>query len=314
MGDKITVETIRDDEVPIAWTRLEPALGVAGGLATGAPQVQPAKPGNVLTRGRVAKGSLENGWRAAAFKAEGEWLTSFVEHAYIEPEAGWARRVPAPGGDRIEIHVTTQTPYMDRDEVALILGLDPQRVRIVPTACGGGFGGKLDLSVQPLVGLAAWLTGRAVACVYARPESMACTTKRHPARIRISGGCDGEGRLLAVESDAIFDTGAYASWGPTVATRVPIHATGPYAVPHVRTRGRAYFTHCHPSGAFRGFGVPQVAIAHEAMMDELAGRLGIDRLEIRRRNALGAGDATATGQVLEHSAGLGECLDALEPH
>ena len=143
---------------------------------------------------------------------------------------------------------------------------------------------------------------------------MASSTKRHPARIRIKSGCDASGKLIAIETQADFDTGAYASWGPTVATRVPIHASGPYFVPHVTARGRAYFTHCHPSGAFRGFGVPQGAIAHEAMMDELADKLGMDRLAFRRLNALKAGDATATGQVLAHSAGLPQCLDALKPH
>jgi CO/xanthine dehydrogenase Mo-binding subunit len=198
--------------------------------------------------------------------------------------------------------------------MAVVMKLKPSQVRIVPTACGGGFGGKLDMSVHPLVGLAAWLTGKDVACIYTRPESMASTTKRHPARVHAKFGCDAGGRLQACEVDADFDTGAYASWGPTVATRVPIHASGPYAVPNVRTRGRGFFTHCHPAGAFRGFGVPQGAIAHEAMMDELADKLGIDRLEFRLRNALKAGDATATGQVLEHSAGLGECLEQLRPH
>jgi CO/xanthine dehydrogenase Mo-binding subunit len=242
--------------------------------------------------------------------AEASFETAFVEHAYIEPEAGWARLVDG----RLEVHVTTQTPYMDRDEVAQVMKLDPQQVRIVPSACGGGFGGKLDMSVQPLVALGAWLTGRTVACVYHRPESMASTTKRHPARIRARFGCDAQGKLKAVDVDAVFDTGAYASWGPTVATRVPIHATGPYAVRNVRTRGRAYFTNCHPSGAFRGFGVPQGAIAHEALMDELADKLGMDRLEFRRLNALKAGDTTATGQLLEHSAGLGQCLDKLKRH
>jgi aldehyde oxidoreductase len=168
--------------------------------------------------------------------------------------------------------------------------------------------------VQPLVGLAAWLLNRRVACIYSRPESMSSTTKRHPSRIRIKSGCDASGKLVAIETAADFDTGAYASWGPTVATRVPIHAGGPYFVPHISARGRAYYTHCHPSGAFRGFGVPQGAIAHEAMMDELADRIGMDRLAFRRLNALKAGDATATGQILAHSAGLAQCLDALRPH
>jgi CO/xanthine dehydrogenase Mo-binding subunit/aerobic-type carbon monoxide dehydrogenase small subunit (CoxS/CutS family) len=309
VGTKEAISAFEDGEFPIQWNPLPPVLGLDAAMAEGAPLVQPDKPGNLLLDGGVKKGNVRAGFAASALVVEDSFATAFVEHAYIEPEAGWARRV----GDRVEVHVTTQTPYMDRDEVARVLALAPEAVRIVPTACGGGFGGKLDVSVQPLVALGAWLTGRPVACVYTRPESMASTTKRHPARIRARFGCDSGGRLLACEADALFDTGAYASWGPTVATRVPIHATGPYAVPNVRTRGRAYFTHCHPSGAFRGFGVPQSAIAHEAMMDALADRLGIDRLEIRRRNALKAGDRTATGQLLEHSAGLVECLDALEP-
>ncbi|HUL05824.1 MAG TPA: molybdopterin cofactor-binding domain-containing protein, partial [Candidatus Acidoferrum sp.] len=127
-------------------------------------------------------------------------------------------------------------------------------------------------------------------------------------------GCDAQGKLQACEVRATFDTGAYASWGPTVANRVPVHAMGPYAVPNVATWGEAFFTNGPPAGAFRGFGVPQAAIAHEALMDELADKLGIDRLEFRHRNALRVGDTTATGQVLSHSAGLAQCLDALRPH
>jgi aldehyde oxidoreductase len=309
VGPREALERLADADFPLQYEPLDAVMGVDAAMARGAPLVQAGKPGNLLLDGQVRKGDAEASLGRCAAVAAATFETRFVEHAYIEPEAGWARR----NGDRIEIHVTTQTPYMDRDEVALVMKLRPDQVRIVPTACGGGFGGKLDLSVQPLVALGAWLTGRPVACVYTRPESMASTTKRHPARIHARFGCDRSGKLQAAQMDAIFDTGAYASWGPTVATRVPIHATGPYAVPNVLARGRAYFTHCHPSGAFRGFGVPQSAIAHEALMDELADRVGLDRLEFRRRNALKRGDTTATGQRLEHSAGLVACLDALEP-
>ena len=244
-------------------------------------------------------------------EASGEFETPFIEHAYIEPEAGWARRIE---GGRIEVAASTQTPYMDRDEVANVLGIAPERVRIRPSACGGGFGGKLDQSVQPLVALAAWLLDAPVYCVYTRPESMAATTKRHPSRIRARAVAEPGGRLLAYEFDGDFDTGAYASWGPTVAGRVPVHCMGPYRVPNVRAEARAIFTHSPPAGAFRGFGVPQAAIAHETLVDELAVACGIDPLEFRRRNALRAGDRTATGQVLEASAGLVACLDALRPH
>ena len=310
IGNRAAVESIGETDLPIRYTVLPQVMGIAAAAAAGAPLVQADKPGNLLQDGWVRKGDAAAAFASCAAIAEATFETGFVEHAYIEPEAGWARRA----GERLEIHVTTQTPYMDRDEIALVMKLRRDQIRILPTACGGGFGGKLDLSVQPLIGLAAWLLNKPVACVYTRPESMASSTKRHPARIRIKSGCNANGKLIAVETEADFDTGAYASWGPTVATRVPIHASGPYFVPHVAARGRAFFTHCHPSGAFRGFGVPQGAIAHEAMMDELADKLGMDRLALRRLNALKAGDATATGQVLAHSAGLPQCLDALQPH
>jgi CO/xanthine dehydrogenase Mo-binding subunit len=142
---------------------------------------------------------------------------------------------------------------------------------------------------------------------------MASSTKRHPAEIEARFGADGDGRLVAAVFHGDFNTGAYASWGPTVANRVPVHATGPYEVPHVRATSCAVHTNEPPSGAFRGFGVPQAAIAHETMMDELAGRLGIDPLEFRHRNALRRGSVTATGQRLEASAGLQACLEALRP-
>ncbi len=310
VGDKATVESIADEELPIRYVLEEPVVGLDAAMRPGATLVQADRPGNLLIEGRVHHGDPAAAIATCAAVAEGTFETSFVEHAYIEPEAGFAGRV----GDRLEIHVTTQTPYMDRDEVAIVMGLKPQQIRIVPTACGGGFGGKLDMSVQPLVALAAWLLDRPVACVYTRPESMMATTKRHPARIHARFGADSEGRLQAVEVDALVNTGAYASWGPTVANRVPVHAMGPYYVPHVRTRGRAILTNEPVAGAFRGFGVPQAAIAHEAMMDDLAATLRIDRLEIRRRNALRVGHVTATGQKLEASCGLVACLDALEPH
>ena len=270
----------------------------AGSLSAGIPST-----GGPLSSGPPVGGDL--------IEAGGEFETPFIEHAYIEPEAGWARRIE---GGRIEVAACTQTPYMDRDEVANVLGIAPEYVRIRPSACGGGFGGKLDQSVQPLVALAAWLLDAPVCCTYTRPESMAATTKRHPSRIRARAVAEPGGRLLGYEFDGDFDTGAYASWGPTVAGRVPVHCMGPYRVPNVRAEARAIFTHSPPAGAFRGFGVPQAAVAHETLIDELAGACGIDPLAFRRRNALRAGDRTATGQMLEASAGLVACLDALRPH
>jgi aldehyde oxidoreductase len=312
VGEERTIGTIGDDELPITWEPLPLLRGLDDALAPDAATLHDASPGNVLIRGRVARGDVSAALAASAVTAEVDVETTFVEHAYIEPEAGVARRV----GDRIEITVSTQTPYMDRDEVALILGLGPDQVRIIPTACGGGFGGKLDLGVHPLIALAAWRLGdgQAVRAVWTRPESMAASPKRHPARIRATAGADATGRLTAFRFHGDFDTGGYASWGPTVANRVPVHAMGPYGYDAVLATSRAVYTNNPPAGAFRGFGVPQAAVAHEALLDELADRLGRDRLELRLANAIRAGDTTATGQVLAASAGLAACLEALRPH
>ncbi len=307
VGEKRAVQSLADRDLPIDWRPLAPVAGIASALAEGAPRLHAGCPGNVLTRGRVKKGDVDAGFDRAHARAEGVWETRCVEHAYIEPEAGYAARV----GDRIEIHASTQSPYMDRDEVAHVMGFDPDRIRIVPTACGGGFGGKLDVSAQPLLAIAAWRLNRPVRCVYTRPESMAASTKRHPSRMSARAGADRNGRLTVYRFDGDFDTGSYASWGPTVADRVPVHASGPYAVPAVEAHTRAVHTNGPPSGAFRGFGVPQAALAHEGLMDELADELGMDRLEFRLINAIRAGDETATSQRLAHSVGLVRCLEAL---
>ena len=307
VGTREAVEGFPNADLPVSYEALPALATPAAALADGTPAVHAGIPDNVLTRGRLERGSVEDGHALGAATASGTFETSFVEHAYIEPEAGFAERI----GDRIEVTACTQAPAMDREEVARVLGLPLEAVRIVPTACGGGFGGKLDASVQPVLAVAAWLTRRPVRAVWTRTESMVSSPKRHPASIRARMSADAEGRFTAFEMDADFDTGAYASWGPTVANRVPVHAPGPYRVPHVRNRTRAVHTNNPTAGAFRGFGVPQAAIAGEALVDDLAEALGIDRWTIRRRNALGRGDETHSGQVLRASAGLPECLEAV---
>jgi CO/xanthine dehydrogenase Mo-binding subunit/aerobic-type carbon monoxide dehydrogenase small subunit (CoxS/CutS family) len=308
VGTREAVESLSDADLPVAWTPEPPVLGVEAARAPGTPVVHAGKPDNVLAQGYLQCGDVDAARSAAAAVAEGRFETAFVEHAYIEPEAGYA----VPCGGRMEVTCCTQAPYMDREEIARVLGVEPGKVRVRPTACGGGFGGKLDVSVQPLLAVAARVTGKPVRIVYTRTESMASTTKRHPARLWARASADGAGRLLSYELEGDFNTGAYASWGPTVAGRVPVHGSGPYTVPNVRNRARAVYTNETPAGAFRGFGVPQAAIAHETLLDDLAEQLGLDRWHIRRINAIGRGDTTPSGQTLHHSAGLPECLDALE--
>ncbi|MFZ1885555.1 MAG: molybdopterin cofactor-binding domain-containing protein [Rhodoplanes sp.] len=295
---------------PVSWDERPALTSIDAALATCACVLHSDRPGNVLARGRVVRGDVEVALMSADVVAEGCFDTGFVEHAYIEPEAGYAVRA----GDRIEITACTQAPYMDRDDVAAILGIAPEAVRIVPTAVGGGFGSKLDLSIQPFIAVAAWHLRRPVRMIYSRPESMMATTKRHPARITARAGASRDGKIVALDVSADFNTGAYASWGPTVANRVPVHASGPYYVPNYRALTRAVHTHHVPAGAFRGFGVPQATIAVEQLYDELADKLGIDRLEFRIDNALLADQPTVTGQVLGAGVGIRACLESLRPH
>ncbi len=308
IGDRKSIEAVTDDDLGIEWVPQDAIESYESALEGKISPVQEIHEDNLLARGFLKKGDAESVYEQSLIKAQGSWETSYVEHAYIEPEAGYAVK----RGQRLELFVSTQTPYMDRDEVAQVLGIGPDQVRIIPSAVGGGFGGKLDCSVQPLLAVAAWILEKPIRCTFTRPESLASSTKRHPAKMKASASCDKDGSLTSLSFEGDFNTGAYASWGPTVADRVPIHCSGPYFVPNILAKTRALLTNGPPSGAFRGFGVPQSAIAHEALMDSLAEQTGIDQLEFRLKNALRKGQKTGSGQLLENSVGQAECLEALQ--
>ncbi len=294
---------------PITW-REEPAVMVPqDAIADGAPQLHDTRTANEMCRGFVTCGAPEDALAAADVVVEGHFTSGFVEHAYIEPEAGFAQMVDG----RVEVHACTQAPVMDLEGLEIILGLDRSQIRVVPTGVGGGFGSKLDLSVQPYLALAALKTGQPVRLTYSRIASMQSTTKRHPSDIRLRIGAMRDGRLSGFAFDGVFNTGAYASWGPTVANRVPVHASGPYRVADYRAEATGIHTHCPPAGAFRGFGVPQSAIAQEVLFDDLADRLQIDPLQFRIQNALDNNVPTVCGQVFAQGVGIRACLEALRP-
>jgi CO/xanthine dehydrogenase Mo-binding subunit/aerobic-type carbon monoxide dehydrogenase small subunit (CoxS/CutS family) len=309
VGEAVAITALDLSQFPITWEKLTPIVDLDRALDADAERIHAAREKNILVQGRVVRGEVDKAISEADIVVEDTYETGFVEHAHIEPEAGFARRV----GDHIEIQACTQSPYMDRSDIARILGIPPESVRIIPSAVGGGFGAKLDLSVQPFIALAAWHLRQPVRMVYSRTESIMTTTKRHPARIWMRAGATRNGKLIGVDFKADFNTGAYSSWGPTVARRVPVHASGPYLVPHYRALTRAIHTHLVPAGAFRGFGVPQTAIAQEQLYDDLADALGIDRLEFRLLNALTNQTPTTTGQVLEEGVGIRACFEALRP-
>jgi CO/xanthine dehydrogenase Mo-binding subunit/aerobic-type carbon monoxide dehydrogenase small subunit (CoxS/CutS family) len=309
-GEREAILDLDLQDFPVRWTELPHVLQPGEAQAEGAALIHANRPANLLTKGFVERGDPEAALAAAAVTASGAIDTSYVEHAYIEPEAGHAYM----DDDTLVVVACTQAPYMDRDDTAKVLGLPVDKVRIVPTATGGGFGSKLDVSLQPLIGLVALKTGRPAALAYTRNESMMSTTKRHPSEMKATIGADAEGRVTGMVFTGDFNTGAYASWGPTVANRVPVHASGPYATPNYRAEGRAIHTHGPISGAFRGFGVPQATIMQETLYDELAAKLGMDRLDFRLKNCLRNGSETVTGQRLDSGVGIFECLDALRPH
>ena len=278
-------------------------------LAPGAPAIHPD--GNLLFARRIRRGDVEAAFSRCAVVVERTYRTPFIEHAYLEPDAG-AGFVDDDG--TLVIYASTQNPHYDLTEVTRLLGVEKWRVRIIQAATGGGFGSKLDLNVQGFIGLALYHLRQPVRMVYSREEAFLATAKRHPLEMHFTTGADEKGRLLATRVLITCNTGAYGSYGIAVTSRSAVHATGPYKIENVEIESRCVYTN-HPfCGAMRGFGTPQAAIAHEGQMDLLAQRLGIDPLEIRRINALRTGSVTATGQKLSASVGIGECLQALTPH
>jgi CO/xanthine dehydrogenase Mo-binding subunit len=261
--------------------------------------------GNLLLKFHLIKGDSQRGFKEADVIIEETYTTTWVDHAYLEPDAGISY-LDEEG--RITVVCPTQNVHYDQKEVASALSLPLDRVRIIQCATGGGFGGRLDITVQCLLALAVFHLKKPARIVYSREEVFQVTSKRHPLKIRYKSGAKKDGTLTAVEVDILGDTGAYASYGATVAIRSAVHATGPYQVPNVKVRSRMAYTNNSWSGAMRGFGVPQMAFAHESQMDLLAQALKMDPIEIRLKNCLRPGSETATGQTLMSSVGIGETL------
>ncbi|GAA6190106.1 molybdopterin-dependent oxidoreductase [Phaeobacter sp. NW0010-22] len=308
VGTPEAVRAFDPSQFPVTWEERPASQTVHEAMAENAAQLHADRAGNVMCGGFVQCGDAKAALADADVTVEGNFRSGFVEHGYIEPEAGFAEIV----NGRVEIHACTQAPVMDLDAMEIILGMPRELIRIIPTGVGGGFGSKLDLSVQPFLALGALKTGKPVRLTYSRTESMQSTTKRHPSDITLRIGATKEGKIKGFDFFGYFNTGAYASWGPTVANRVPVHASGPYQITDYRAESQGIHTHCPPAGAFRGFGVPQSAIAQESLFDELADKLGIDPLEFRIRNSLENHVPTVCGQVFEQGVGIKSCFEALK--
>jgi CO/xanthine dehydrogenase Mo-binding subunit len=263
---------------------------------------------NLLKSFLLEKGEVDSAWTGAAHIVEGEYRTGAQEHLYIENNGVIAEYSVEEG---VTIWGSLQCPYYVHKSLLAVLDLPEDKVRVIQTETGGAFGGKEDYpsTLAAHAALLAMKSGHPVKMVYDRMEDLAATTKRHPSRIRHRTALDANGKLLAMDIEIATDGGAYSTLSSTVLSRATLHSPGPYVCPNVRIRSRAWATNTVPYGAFRGFGAPQAIFAVERHMDEIAAAIGIDPIELRRRNFLHDGDTTATEQVMREPVILDQLLD-----
>lgn len=294
--------------IEVFYQPLPAIFNINDALASGAPEVHPG--GNVMLHKKLRKGDPERAFaKEAEVVVEGTWKTHSLDHAFLDTEAGMARMEE----DILTIYASGQWVHEERRILALALGLPVEKIRIVQPVTGGAFGGREDLGIQLYLGLATLKLGKPVRLQYSRKDSMISRHKRHPVQLHYKLGARRDGTLVAAELTAYADTGAYASTGGPVIRKISSHATGPYRVPHIKADAYAVYTNNNPSGAMRGFGASQTAIAYEGAMDLLAEKLGIDRVELRRKNLVRPGDSVTTGQILPWATPI-ECLEEAVAH
>jgi len=300
-------EAIAEKAIELIQVEYEPLPGVYDPLEAMKPDAPPVQEGrsNIITHYEVVRGDVNRGFAEAEVIVENTYRVPFVDHAYLEPESGVAW---VDENGVITIRVSTQVIEHFRG-IADILNLPHNRVRVIGTYVGGGFGGKEDITVEAFLALLTFKTGRPVKLTYTREESILSHSKRHPYVMEYKTGAKRDGRLVALQARLVSDAGAYVYLSPWVLLYSMVDATGPYRIPHVRVDGYTVLTHNTFTSANRGFGAPQVCFAYESQMDELARRLRMDPAEIRKINYLNKGESLATGQVLHHTVALQETTE-----
>ncbi|WP_346910930.1 molybdopterin cofactor-binding domain-containing protein [uncultured Roseibium sp.] len=263
--------------------------------------------GNLASTIELDRGDIDAGFASAAHVVEEVYVMPRQMHGFMETEGGYAE--PAPDGG-LAVFAGGQYGVRDRQQLARILAMPEDKIRVVTSPTGGGFGGKDELTVQPALALLALKANAPVRMQWTRAESVLAGTKRNPMKIRMRTACDADGMLLAQEVDILADSGAYASLSPGVLETAHEHACGPYISPNVKTLGRLAYTNNGTCGAFRGFGANQMTYAIECQMDRLAAFCGLDPIEIRRRNLREPGMPGFLGQKVAPTERLTEMLDA----
>jgi CO/xanthine dehydrogenase Mo-binding subunit len=263
---------------------------------------------NVFKSFLVDKGNVDDAWAAADLVVDGEYHTGAQEQLYIENNGVIAIANPTDG---VTVWGSMQCPYYVHKALVKLFALPENKIRVIQTETGGGFGGKEEYPslIAGHAALLAWKTGKPVKIIYDRAEDMVATTKRHPSRTRHRTAVSKDGKLLAMEIDFVIDGGAYCTLSPVVLSRGTIHSAGPYSCPNVRIRSSAVATNTPPHGAFRGFGAPQSIFALERHLDKVAHAVGLSPEEFRRRNFVTEGQTTATSQVIREKVEMGKLLD-----
>jgi CO/xanthine dehydrogenase Mo-binding subunit len=262
---------------------------------------------NVFKKFLVDKGNVDAAWTNADFIVEGEYETGAQEQLYIENNGAIAIANPSHG---VTVWGSMQCPYYVHKALVKLFGLPEDKIRIIQTETGGGFGGKEEYPslIAGHAALLAWKSGKPVKIIYDRAEDMVATTKRHPSRTRHKTAVTKAGKLIAMEIDFVIDGGAYCTLSPVVLSRGTIHAAGPYVCPNVRIHSRAVATNAPPHGAFRGFGAPQSIFALERHMNKVAQAVGLTPEEFRRRNFIHEGETTATSQMMRERVDMDQLL------
>lgn len=311
IGDAIAIvaaetpEQVREamEHVNVEYEIREPVFSIWKSLEMDAPKIH--TDGNIMINKKFTHGDVDAAFAQCDVIVENRYTTSMLAHMFLETEAG----IAFMDKGIMTVYCCTQNPHYCRNELARVLNLPMNKVRVIQTTTGGGFGGKLDVSVQAHIALLAQRTGRPVKMVRSRKESTLVSSKRHPFYIDAKTGATKDGKVLACEVKMVADTGAYASYGPAVASRAIMHFMGPYEVPNIRGECTLVYTNNPVAGAFRGFGMPQAAFCHEGQMNALARALKMDPIELRLKNAHRIGTVTSTGQLLDDSVGFIETLE-----
>jgi len=300
--EQIALEAL--EKIKVEYEPLDPVLDPLEAMKDDAPKVHPPA-SNIYSRKIIRKGDIEKGFAESDRIFEARFSTQMVEHVPLEPHASigmW------DSNGRLTVYSSLGRITLGRTDIARTLRLPINRVHIIATIVGGNFGGKNEITQEPVVALLAKKTGRPVKAVYSRGEEFTSSTTRHPIIMDYKTGVSRDGRILARQVKLYLDGGAYCSWSETTLGKACILSPGPYNIENVEAEAFVIYTNKTVTGAMRGFGAPQVCFAYESHMDDIAKALGIDPLEIRLRNAFSEGSISPTGQVL-HSVVVRESLE-----